>query len=99
MGRLLSQRKLEHSHPPYNRLSSEYTFRNFRMILLNNLALFLRIVEKGGLAAGRRKPGFSAASVSERLIALEKYYGAALLYRRTRAISLTDEGGLLIQGA
>jgi DNA-binding transcriptional LysR family regulator len=69
------------------------------MIHLDNLALFLRIVEKGGLAAAGRELGLSAASVTERLVALEKYYGAALLHRTTRAISLTDEGRLLVQGA
>jgi len=69
------------------------------MMILDNLALFLRIVEKGGLAAAGRELGLSAASVSERLAALEKYYGAALLHRTTRAISLTDEGRLLVQGA
>jgi DNA-binding transcriptional LysR family regulator len=69
------------------------------MMILDNLALFLRIVEKGGLAAAGRELGLSAASVSERLVALEKYYGAALLHRTTRAISLTDSGRLLVQGA
>jgi DNA-binding transcriptional LysR family regulator len=69
------------------------------MMILDNLALFLRIVEKGGLAAAGRELGLSAASVSERLVALERYYGAALLHRTTRAISLTDEGRLLVEGA
>jgi DNA-binding transcriptional LysR family regulator len=69
------------------------------MMVLDNLVLFLRIVEKGGLAAAGRELGLSAASVSERLAALEKYYGAALLHRTTRAISLTDEGRLLVEGA
>jgi DNA-binding transcriptional LysR family regulator len=68
------------------------------MLTLGNLALFLRIVEKGSLAAAGRELGLSAASVSERLVALEKYYGAALLNRTTRAISLTDEGRLLVLG-
>src|ERR1700730_9680107 len=93
------QWKLEHSHLPYNRLSSENTIRNFRMMILDNLVLFLRIVEKGGLAAAGRELGLSPASVSERLVALEKYYGAALLHRTTRAVSLTDEGRLLVHGA
>jgi len=69
------------------------------MMILDNLVLFLRIVEKGGLAAAGRELGLSAASVSERLVALEKYYGAALLHRTTRAINLTDEGRLLVEGA
>lgn len=61
-------------------------------MLLGNLALFLRIVEKGGLAAAGREVGLSPATVSERLTALERHYGAALLTRTTRAISLTTRG-------
>src|SRR6266478_6825219 len=98
MWRLLSQSQLEHSHRPYNLLDSENTIRTYRMMILDNLALFLRIVEKGGLAAAGRELGLSAASVSERLVALEKYYGAALLRRTTRAVNLTDEGRLLVEG-
>lgn len=67
--------------------------------MLDNLALFLRIVEKGGLAAAGRDFGLSPATVSERLAALEAHYGATLLTRTTRAISLTDEGRLLVEGA
>src|SRR5258708_6800329 len=77
----------------------EYTIRSFRMMTLDNLVLFLRIVEKGGLAAAGRELGLSAASVSQRLVPLERYYGAALLHRTTRAINLTDEGRLLVEGA
>ncbi len=69
------------------------------MTILDSLTLFLRIVEKGGLAPAGRELGLSPATVSERLVALEKYYGAALLHRTTRAISLTDEGRLLVEGA
>jgi DNA-binding transcriptional LysR family regulator len=68
-------------------------------MLLENLRLFLLIVEKGGLAAAGRELGLSPASVSERLAALERYYRAALLTRTTRAISLTDEGRTLVDGA
>ncbi|OKP66487.1 LysR family transcriptional regulator, partial [Ensifer adhaerens] len=68
-------------------------------MLLDNLALFLLIVEKGGLSAAGREIGLSPASVSERLAALEAHYGAALLKRTTRAISLTEEGRLLVDGA
>ena len=69
------------------------------MDLLTNLSLFIRIVEKGGLAAAGRDFGFSPASVSERVSALEDHYGARLLTRTTRAISLTDEGRTLLDGA
>lgn len=67
--------------------------------MLDNLALFLRIVEKGGLAAGGRDLGLSPATVSERLAALERQYGATLLLRTTRRIALTDEGAVLVEGA
>jgi DNA-binding transcriptional LysR family regulator len=68
-------------------------------MLLPNLALLVRIAEKGGLAAAGRDFGLSPATVSERLVALEAHYNAKLLNRTTRAISLTDEGRLLVEGA
>ena len=66
---------------------------------LDNLTLFLLIIDKGGLAAAGRDLGLSPATVSERLAALERYYGARLLTRTTRSISLTDEGKELVEGA
>lgn len=54
---------------------------------------------KGGLAAAGREVGLSPATVTERLATLEAYYGATLLTRTTRAISLTEEGRLLVAGA
>ncbi len=68
-------------------------------MLLDNLRLFLRIVEKGGLAAAGREFGLAPASVTERLASLETHYGARLLTRTTRSISLTDEGRELVTGA
>ena len=68
-------------------------------MLFENLALFLLIVEKGGLSAAGREVGLSPTSVSERLGALERHYGATLLTRTTRSISLTDEGRTLMEGA
>ncbi len=68
-------------------------------MILDNLTLFLRIVEKGGMAAAGRELGLSPATVSERLASLEAYYGARLLTRTTRSISLTDEGRMLVEGA
>lgn len=68
-------------------------------MLIDNLALFLRIVEKGGLAVAGREMGLSPTTVSERLAALEAYYGATLLNRTTRSINLTSEGQALVEGA
>lgn len=68
-------------------------------MLLDNIALFLRIVEKGSLSAAGREAGLSSTTVSERLAALEAHFGVVLLNRTTRAISLTDEGRTLVDGA
>jgi len=66
---------------------------------LENLAFFMRIVEKGGVAAAGREFGLSPATASERLAALEDHYGATLLLRTTRSVSLTEAGRMLIEGA
>jgi DNA-binding transcriptional LysR family regulator len=68
-------------------------------MLLDNLTLFLQIIEKGGLAAAGRELGLAPATVTERLASLEAHYGARLLTRTTRSISLTDEGRALVTGA
>jgi DNA-binding transcriptional LysR family regulator len=67
--------------------------------MLDNLILFLTIIEKGGLSAAGRELGISPASVSERLAALESYYGATLMTRTTRSLNLTEEGRVLADGA
>lgn len=67
--------------------------------MLDQLALFLTIIEKGSLSAAGRDRGLSPATVSERLSALEAHYGVTLLTRSTRSLSLTDAGRLLADGA
>lgn len=66
---------------------------------LESLALFVSIVEKGGLSAAGREHGLSPATVSERLMALERQYGARLLNRTTRSVSPTEAGQQLVDGA
>ena len=68
-------------------------------MLLNNIVLFQKIVEKGSLSGAGRELGLSPTTVSERLTALEAHYGVVLLNRTTRAISLTEEGRTLVEGA
>lgn len=69
------------------------------MRLIENLALFLKIIEKGSLVAAGKEAGLSSTTVSERLAALEAHYGVVLVNRTTRSISLTDEGRVLVEGA
>ncbi len=69
------------------------------MDLINSLTLFVRIVERGGLAAAGRDLGLTPSKVTERVAALEQHYGARLLHRTTRSVSLTDEGRALLDGA
>ena len=66
---------------------------------LSLLSVFLCIVEQGSLAAAGRELGLSAATVTERLAALEAHYGVTLLQRTTRALHLTEEGRQLVDGA
>lgn len=66
---------------------------------LEQFSLFVEIVERGSLAAAGRSLGLSPATVSERLAAMESYYGAKLLQRTTRALHLTDEGRTVLEGA
>ncbi|MBV6748819.1 LysR family transcriptional regulator [Pseudomonas chlororaphis] len=68
-------------------------------MLLDNIALFMQIVEKGSLASAGREAGLSSTTVSERLAALEAHFGVSLLNRTTRAMSLTDEGRMLVEDA
>jgi DNA-binding transcriptional LysR family regulator len=73
--------------------------REIRLMLIDNIRLFLTITEKGSLVAAGREAGLSATTVSERLAALEAHYGVVLFNRTTRSLSLTDEGRTLLNGA
>lgn len=66
---------------------------------LESLDFFVRIIEKGGVAAAGRDFGLSPAAASARLAALERHFGVTLLTRTTRAFSLTEEGRILLERA
>jgi DNA-binding transcriptional LysR family regulator len=62
------------------------------MLVSTELALFDMIVRRGSLSAAALDLGLTPASVSKRLINLEKHLGVLLVNRTTRRLSLTDEG-------
>ena len=59
---------------------------------LDDLAIFVGIVEAGSLAGAARGAGLPKSSVSRRLVALETRLKTRLIQRSTRQLSLTDDG-------
>ena len=59
---------------------------------LEDIDLFVRVVNSKGLAAAGREVNLSPASMTARINRLEKHYGVKLLNRTTRRVTLTDEG-------
>lgn len=59
---------------------------------LNDIALFVEVVDAGGFSAAARRLRSPKSSVSRGVLRLEKALGARLLHRSTRAVSLTDVG-------
>ena len=62
---------------------------------LDAMGLFVRIVDHGSLSAAGRALGLPKATLSRRLVELERSLGSALLRRSTRAQSLTPAGRAL----
>lgn len=69
------------------------------MIVSTELALFDLIVRRGSLSAAALELALTPASVSKRLINLEKQLGVLLVNRTTRRLSLTDEGEVFHRNA
>ncbi len=62
------------------------------MALLENIRVFVRVVEQGSLSAAGRQLRLSAAVVSHRMQALEAHLGVRLLNRTTRRVQPTEQG-------
>ena len=62
------------------------------MGLVENIRVFTRIVELGGLSAAGRQLRLSPPVVSQRLQQLEAHLGTRLLNRSTRQLQLTEAG-------
>lgn len=62
---------------------------------LNDLAVFLAIVEAGGFRAAAQRLGLSPSTVSDKLSQLERSLGLPLLVRTTRSVMPTPTGRAL----
>ncbi|PHR81286.1 MAG: LysR family transcriptional regulator [Colwellia sp.] len=63
------------------------------MNILTLMETFAVVVETGSFTAAAEKLGLSKSFVSKQVSILESDLGARLLYRTTRKLSLSDEGG------
>lgn len=59
---------------------------------LKGMAIFAQVIKKGSFRAAAKELSLSPSVVSYHISLLEKRMGAALIYRSTRHLSLTNEG-------
>jgi DNA-binding transcriptional LysR family regulator len=62
------------------------------MALLENIRVFVRVVEQGSFSAAGRQLRLSPAVVSHRILQLENHLGARLFNRTTRQVQTTEQG-------
>ncbi|TWB28574.1 LysR family transcriptional regulator [Nitrospirillum bahiense] len=67
------------------------------MALLENMQVFVRVVDLGSLSAAGRNLRMSPALVSHRIQQLEAHLGARLLNRTTRQLQATETGQVFYQ--
>ncbi len=66
---------------------------------LDELRVFVQIVESGSMAQAARALGQPTSTVSRRLQLLEERLGTRLLYRTTRSLSLAEHGRVVLARA
>jgi len=64
------------------------------MVDLNDIVVFVRVVEAGSFTAAARLLGMPKTTVSRRIASLEREVGVRLVQRTTRSLSVTDAGRL-----
>mgnify|MGYP000370329527 CR=1 FL=1 len=66
---------------------------------LEDIQIFLRVVDAGGISRAADQLNIAKSAVSRRLAQLEARLETKLIHRTTRRISLTEEGKLYYQQA
>ena len=66
---------------------------------LRSMAIFAETIKQGSFRAAAKELKLSPSVVSYQVTQLEKSVGTALIYRSTRKLSLTSDGGVLYQFA
>ena len=66
---------------------------------LNDIALFVKVIDKGGFAKAARAAQLPTSTVSRAVARLEEALGARLIHRTTRSVSATEEGRSLYERA
>ncbi len=69
------------------------------MSYVNNLKMFVRVLELGSMSAAARDQRTSPAVASARVAELEKHLGIRLFNRTTRRLQATENGRLFYEGA
>ena len=67
------------------------------MLDLGDLMVFTKVVETESLTKAGKLLGLPKSTVSRRVSRLEEHLGAQLLYRSTRAVTVTQDGALFFQ--
>ncbi len=67
------------------------------MLDLGDLMVFAKVVETESLTKAGRLLGLPKSTISRRVSRLEEHLGAQLLYRSTRAVTVTQDGALFFQ--
>ena len=64
---------------------------------LDAIRLFMRVVDSGSFAAAARAAGVGQPAVSKQMAALENHFGAQLMRRTSRSMTLTADGQALYE--
>jgi LysR family transcriptional regulator, transcriptional activator for dmlA len=67
--------------------------------VVSGMAVFVSVVEGGSLAAAAKRTGLTPSAVSKLVTRLESSFGAPLLRRTTRSMTVTDAGLMFFERA